>query len=46
MKTSTLNKLTPQGREEVIRLEARLREIQEEKKILDKEIEVIENGAV
>ena len=40
MNPSILNKLSPEGREEIIRLEGKLREIQEQKQFLNK----LENG--
>ena len=36
MKTSTLNKLSPEAREQVISIEGRLREIQEEKAFINR----------
>ena len=39
MKTSTLNKLSKEAREKVIELEGQLREKQEERKEIDKQIE-------
>jgi hypothetical protein len=43
MKTEILNKLTPEARERIIRIEARIKELNEEKILIDNRLASLEN---